>query len=194
MKVQILIVMFAFFSLSSFAQEKEPRFGVELTGGVSVPLKKMSDTRMNVGGGFEATFHYRFIGHLGAYVGWGWNKFAADRSFAGAKSDFEETGYVLGLQFSHPIGKSPISWYARAGALWNHIEIEASDGDLKKDSKHGLGYQLAAGVYVPIGKNWSVNAGLKYNSLVRRDIRFDDYNRTLDLKYLSLRVGILKRF
>ncbi|RHJ95100.1 porin family protein [Parabacteroides bouchesdurhonensis] len=194
MKIQILILMFGAFSLSSFAQEHTPRFGVELTGGISVPLKKVNDIQMNIGGGFEATLHYRFVQHLGAYVGWGWNHFSTDNSFAGAKNDYEETGYVLGLQFNHPIGKSPISLYARAGALWNHIEIEDADGSLIKDSKHGLGYQLATGVYIPIGKNWSVNTGLKYNSLVRHDIDFSDYRSTLNLKYLSLRIGIIKMF
>lgn len=194
MKTVILSLVLAALSLNGLAQEKEPRFGVELTGGVSVPLKKVSDATLKVGGGFEGTFHYRFIDHLGAYVGWGWNHFSSENSFAGAKSDFEETGYVLGLQFSHPLGKSPVSFYVRAGALWNHIEIESHDGNLIKDSKHGWGYQLAAGVYIPVGKNWSINTGLKYNSLVRRDVDFADHNRTLDLKYLSLRVGIIKRF
>ncbi len=195
MKSIVLSLLVAFTSLSCFAQEKESRFGIEADGGASLALKKLDEAKMRVGVGFEGTFHYRFYKHLGAYAGWGWNWFSAENSFAGKNCDFEETGYVLGLQFKHPIGHSPISYYVRAGALLNHIEIENNDGDIVEDTKHGLGFQLAGGIYIPIGKNWSINTGLKFNSLNRKDIEFsDNIKRTLDLKYLSLRVGIIKMF
>lgn len=195
MKAKILSLLFVLAALNSFAQEKEPKFGIELSGGSSIALKKLEDAKMNVGFGFEGTLHYRFYQHLGAYAGWGWNRFSSDNSFAGKNCDFEETGYVLGLQFKHPIGNSPISYYVRAGALWNHIEVENKDGDITEDTKHGWGYQLAGGIYIPIGKKWSINTGLKYNSVNRKNIEFsDNRKRSFDLKYLSLRIGISKIF
>ncbi len=195
MKTKVLLLLVVFASLNCFAQEKEPRFGIEMDGGASFALKKLDDANMKAGFGFEGTLHYRFYKHIGAYAGWGWNRFSSENSFAGKNCDFEETGYVFGLQFKHPIGNSPIAYYVRAGGLWNHIEIENSEGDIIKDTKHGLGFQLAGGIYIPIGKNWSVNTGLKFNSLNRKDVEFpDDIKRTLDLKYLSLRVGIVKSF
>ncbi len=195
MKTKVLLLLLTCASLGSLAQEKEARFGMELSGGISAALKKLDDAKMKVGAGFEGTLHYRFYKSLGAYAGWGWNRFSAENSFAGKNCDFEETGYVFGLQFKQAIGSLPLSYYVRAGGLWNHIEIESSKGDLLKDTKHGLGYQLAGGVYIPIGKGWSANAGLKFNSLNRKDIEFsDNVKRTLDLKYLSLRVGVLKMF
>ena len=195
MKTIVLSLLVAFISLSCFAQEKEPRFGMEMDGGASLALKKLNDAKMKVGTGIEGTLHYRFYEHLGAYAGWGWNRFSAENSFAGKNCNFEETGYVFGLQFKHPIGDSPISYYVRAGALLNHIEIENNDGDIVEDTKHGLGYQLAGGIYIPIGKDWSINTGLKFNSLNRKNIEFsDNVKRSLDLKYLSLRVGIIKMF
>jgi len=195
MKTRVLSLLIVFASLSCFAQEKESRFGIEVDGGASFAIKKLDDAKLKVGAGFEGTLHYRFYKHLGAYAGWGWNWLSAENSFAGKNCDFEETGYVLGLQFKHPIGNSPISYYVRAGALLNHIEIENSDGDIVEDTRHGLGYQLAGGVYIPVGKGWSINTGLKFNSLNRKDIEFsDNIKRSLDLKYLSLRVGIVKEF
>jgi opacity protein-like surface antigen len=194
MKARVLLLLVVLVSLNCFAQEKESRFGFELDGGASLALKKLDDAKMKIGLGFEGTFHYRFYKHMGMYAGWGWNHFSSKKSFAGDNCDFEETGYVLGLQFKHPIGNSPVSYYVKAGGLWSHIEIENGDGNIIKDTKHGLGYQLAGGVNIPVGKKWSINTGLKFNSLKRSDIEFADHNRTLDLKYLSLRVGIMKMF
>ncbi|MBK5721466.1 porin family protein [Dysgonomonas sp. Marseille-P4677] len=194
MKARVLLLLVVFTSLNCFAQEKESRFGFELDGGASLALKKLDDAKMKIGLGFEGTFHYRFYKHMGVYAGWGWNNFSSKKSFIGNNCDFEETGYVLGLQFKHPIGNSPVSYYVRAGGLWNHIEIENNDGDIIKDTKHGLGYQLAGGVYIPVGRKWSINTGIKFNSLKRGNIEFADHNKTLDLKYLSLRVGIMKMF
>lgn len=195
MKVKILLLLFVLTSLNCIAQDKEPRFGIELGGGPSLALKKLDDAKMELGFGFEGIFYYRFYEHMGVYAGWGWNRFSSEKSFAGENCDFEETGYVLGLQFKHPIANSPFSYYVRGGALWNHIEIENKDGDIIADTKHGWGYQLAAGIYIPIGKKWSINTGLKYNSVNRKDIEFsDNIKKSLDLRYLSLRVGISKRF
>ncbi len=195
MKTRVLSLFVMFASLNCLAQEKESRWGFELDGGASLALKKPADAQMKVGFGFEGTLHYRFYEHLGVYAGWGWNRFSSENSFAGRNCDFEETGYVFGLQFKHTMGNSPISYYVRAGGLWNHIEIENSEGKIIKDTGHGLGCQFAAGVFIPIGKSWSINTGLKFNSLNRKNIEFSDHvKRTLDLKYLSLRVGIIKMF
>jgi opacity protein-like surface antigen len=195
MKTKVLLLLFACASLGGFAQEKEARFGVELSGGASLALKKLDGAKLKVGAGFEGTLHYRFYQNFGAYAGWGWNRFSAENSFAGKNGDFEETGYVFGLQFKRAIGNSPLLYYVRAGGVWNHIEIEDSKGDLIKDTKHGLGYQLAGGVYIPVGKGWSANAGVKFSSLNRQNIEFsDNAKRSLDLKHLQLRVGITKMF
>jgi opacity protein-like surface antigen len=195
MQKRVLLLVFICASLGCFAQEKESKFGIELGGGTSVALRKLDDAKLRVGGGFEGTLHYTFYKHLGAYAGWGWNRFASENSFAGTNCDFEETGYAFGLQFKHPIGNSPVSYYVRAGGLWNHIEIENSDGDMVKDSKHGFGYQLAGGIYIPFATHWSFNTGLKFNSLNRKNIEFsENVKRNLDLKYLSLRVSIILNF
>jgi hypothetical protein len=142
MNTKILaLMMLVLLSSSSFAQETEKRFGFELNGGASFATKKMDEASLNTGFGFEGTFHYRFMPHLGVYAGWGWNRFGADQAFAGNDICFEETGYVLGLNFTHPIGTSKLAYYLRAGALYNHIETENADGDIINDSKHGLGFQ-----------------------------------------------------
>ncbi len=192
-KFLVLTAIVLFFQFSGNAQENEKRFGFELSTGASVATKKLGGSTLNPGVGFEGIFHYRFLPHTGVYGGWGWNRFGADNSFAGNDVCFEETGYVFGLQFKHPIGESSTSYYLRAGGLYNHIEIENADGDITHNSGHGLGWQLAGGLDFQLGKNWSLTPGVKFNSL-NRDIDNEAVNIPVDLNYLQLRVGILKKF
>jgi opacity protein-like surface antigen len=189
----IAFVMFAILSLNGIAQESEKRFGFELGSGASFATRQLAGTNLKTGFGFEGIFHYRFMPHLGVYGGWGWNKLAANYSFAGSDVCFEETGYVFGLQFKHPIGSLPLSYYLRAGGLYNHIEVENADGDIIGDTGHGFGFQLAAGVDYSLGKNWSLTPGVKFNSL-SRDLEMGGTTTKLNLNYVSVRVGILKRF
>jgi len=192
-KVIFTLVILAIFTKTISAQENERRFGFELSGGASVATKDLSDAKLKTGLGFEGIFHYRFMPHTGVYAGWGWNKFGSDQSFAGTDIDFEETGYVFGLQFKHPISNSAIAYYLRAGGLYNHIEIENEDGDIVKDSGHELGWQLAGGFDISLGKNWSLTPGVKFNSL-KCDVENNGVEVPLDLNYLQFRVGILKTF
>jgi len=191
-KVLLAIAILAL-ALSSFAQETEKRFGFELSGGASFATSELGGANLQVGFGAEAILHYRFMPHTGIYAGWGYNALSAENSFAGANIDFEETGYVFGLQFKHPVGMSPVSYYVRAGGLYNHIEIENEAGEITGDTGHGLGWQAAVGVDVPLGRNWSLTPGMKFNSL-SREVTIENVTTQLDLNYLQLRVGILKKF
>jgi len=192
-KVFFALMVLAIFTKTISAQENEKRFGFELSGGASFATKDLSDAELNTGLGFEGIFHYRFMPHTGVYAGWGWNKFGSDQSFAGNDIDFEETGYVFGLQFKHPLLNLPLSYYLRAGGLYNHIEIENTDGEIIMDSGHELGWQLAGGFDINLGKNWNLTPGVKFNSL-NCDIENNGVNVPLELNYLSFRVGILKNF
>ncbi len=99
---------------------------------------------------------------------------------------------MLGLQFKHPIASSPLSYYVRLGGLYNHLEFEEGD-DIIEDTGHGLGFQLAGGVEIELGSNWSINPGFKFNAL-SRDLDNSGIKTELDLNYINVRVGIIKRF
>ncbi len=189
----LVLTMLVLLSLSSTAQQNEKRFGFELSTGASVATNKLSGVELKPGFGFEGILHYRFMPHLGVYAGWGWNRFGADDSFAGDDVCFEETGYVFGLEFKHPITQLPLAYYVRGGALYNHIETENADGDIINDSQHGLGFQIAGGVDINLGSNWSLTPGVKFNSL-SRDTEFEGISKQFDLNYISIRLGILKKF
>ena len=192
-KVFTILGMVVLLTSGIFAQNSEKKFGFELNGGASLATKELSNTSLNAGGGFELLLHYRFITHLGVYAGWGWNKLSADNSFAGDDVCFEETGYVFGLQFMHPIGDSPFSYYARGGGLYNHLETENAEGDIINDTGHGLGFQLASGINYYLGKNWNLTGGVKFNSL-SRDSDFEGVSKSLNYQYISFRIGFVKQF
>ncbi|MEZ5072696.1 MAG: outer membrane beta-barrel protein [Bacteroidales bacterium] len=189
------IAFFAFFLLlagTANAQE-DKRFGVEFNGGLSVATQTLDDTRLNPGFGFEGLLHYRILPHAGVYAGWGWNRFGASESFAGPDVCFEETGYVFGLQFKHPLGDTRMRYALRAGGLYNHIETENAAGDILDDTGHGLGWQVAGGLELPLGENWCLLPGLKFNSL-SRESGYEGIERELNHRYVSLRLGISTRF
>lgn len=194
MKTRVLMSLAIFFVLSASgnAQEKDKRFGFEFSGGPSIPTKEFVEG-IRTGFGFECTFQYRFLPHTGIYGGWGANWLSTEANTATSNRDYEETGYVLGLDFRHPIGDSRLAYFVRAGALYNHIETENDEGEILDDTKHGPGFQLAGGLDVKIGKNWSLAPGLKFNSL-SRDTEFEGAPKQLDYQYISVRVGIIRKF
>ncbi|GAO30853.1 outer membrane beta-barrel protein [Geofilum rubicundum] len=192
-KELLTLALLTVLSVNSIAQEREKRFGFEFSTGASWSTSQPGDVQLNPGFGLEGIFHYRFMPHTGVYAGWGWNRFGADNSFAGSDVCFEETGYVFGLQFKHPFGTMPLSYYLRAGGLFNHIELENSDGNIIGDTGHGLGFQLAAGIDYTLGNNWSITPGFKFNYL-SRDLDLEGLTTSLNHNYLSIRIGFLKRF
>jgi len=195
MKTRIFLIALLTIVLSYelMAQPNDSRWSFELNGGVSVPATKLNGTELNIGAGFEGIFHYKFLPHFGAYAGWGWNKFSADHTFAGQEVDFEETGYIFGFQYQHPIGESSMQYYLRAGGLYNHIEVENKEGEITNDTGHGLGWQLAGGFNIPLNSKWSISPGVKFNSL-QRDLDLPASIESLNLNYLSARVGVIRKF
>lgn len=170
--------------------EAQDRWNIEVRGGAAFPTQDLAvGTELDAGFGFEGTVAYRVMPHLAAYAGWGWNQFAADQSFAGADVDFEETGYTVGLQFVHPLGTLPVNYLLRAGGLYNHIEAENTDGDIIGDSDHEFGWQVEAGLAIPLGNRWQVTPGVRYRSL-SNDVDVDGTTTAVDLTDVSVGAGI----
>lgn len=179
--------------LSSQSADAQKKWSFELKPGVNFPTKDLHDAKLKTGFGFEGVLAYRFMPHLAAYAGWSWNKFNADKSFAGNDTDFEETGYSFGLQFIHPISNSNISYLIKAGGIYNHIETENSAGNIINDTGHGLGWQAGAGVSIPLGNRWNLIPEVRYRSL-SRDIKIGNEKIPVDLNYVSAGLGISYTF
>lgn len=175
------------------SQDSQNRFGFEFNVSTPHATTSIGDANLDTGLGFEGIFHYRVLKHTGVYLGWGWKHFPSKSSFDGNNIDFEETGYIYGIQYKHPVGKSGLSYILRAGGTWNHLELENSDGDITYDTGHGAGWQVSAGVEIPLWKDWSLTPTFKYSSL-NRDIETETDSFSADLNYLALQVGLFKTF
>ena len=81
--------------------------------------------------------------------------------------DFEETGYTFGFQFIHPIEETSLSYLIRVGGIFNHIEVENGSGEIISDSKHGLGWEIGAGIVIPIFNRLNLLPSVRYRSLSR---------------------------
>jgi opacity protein-like surface antigen len=175
------------------AQDTNNRFGFEFNIGTPHATTTIGDADLGTGVGFEGVFHYRILKHTGVYLGWGWKHFPSESSFAGQNIEFEETGYIYGIQFKHPVANTGISYILRAGGTWNHLELENSSGDITYDTGHGAGWQTSAGVEIPLWRNWSLTPTFKYSSL-NREFETGTDTFSSNLNYLALQVGFFKNF
>lgn len=189
----ILIGLGIVLLLSVEATNAQNRIGWELRTGVDFATQELGNADLNTGFGFDGILSYRFMPHTSLFGGWGWHRFTSDDSFAGANMDFEETGYTFGLEYMHPLGSSPLDFYIRGGGIYNHIEVESSDGDITADSDHGLGWQIEGGVAFDLGNGWILKPGVRYRSL-SRDIEVGNTTTDIDLTVFNTSVGISRTF
>lgn len=166
------------------------KWSVEFRPAIDFPSEDLENSNIKTGFGFEVRATYLFMEHLSAYAGWGFNTFEIEDF----NYDLDETGYVFGLQFNHPLGASERLYYIlRVGATYNHLELENTEGDLLDDSGHGLGWQIGAGLGYNLGDNWDLRPTVRFSSL-SRDLEIDNENINVDLNYLSFGIGITKTF
>lgn len=171
--------------------QAQSRWSLEFRTGAAVPTTELADDDLGTGLGFEGNVGYHLYQHVSLYAGWDWTHFNADQSFAGSDMDFEETGYVFGLQWEHPfqgeVGNGLAGWI-RAGASLKHIEVEDDEGDLVTDSDHGLGWEVGAGLSIPLGTNWRLTPGLRYRAL-SRELDVGTATADWDMKDVTFEVG-----
>lgn len=166
-------------------------WSIDLRAGPAFATEDIADADLDTGFGFEGTLAYQFLPHLAGYAGWDWHSFGAADPVAGADADVEETGYVAGLRFEHPFsgesGPGPAYW-VRAGATYNHIELEDEEGEVTVDSGHGVGWEAGAGISFAVSDGLRLTPGVRYRAL-SCDIEIDDATIEVDLEYLAAEVG-----
>lgn len=186
----LLVITFLLISGAIEAQEK---WSVEFRPGLSFPTGDVGNTDTKIGFGFDLMGAYKIMPHLGVYAGWGWNQFKGEDQFSKEDRTLEETGYTFGFQIIHPIGTSPFSYVARAGAIYNHIELENNSGDITADTGHGFGWQIEAGVDYEFAPDLSLRPTLRYRSL-SRDLEMENVSMELKLNYISFGIGLAWEF
>jgi Outer membrane protein beta-barrel domain len=187
-KIYLQIILAIALITASFNAVAQKKISFEIRPGVNFTTTNLGNASLKTGFGFEGAFAYKFMPHLAAYAGWSWNKFDAAKSFAGNDVNFEETGYTFGLQYTHPVENLQIGYMIKGGGTYNHIETENSEGKIINDTGHGLGWQLGAGVTIPVGYRCVFIPELRYRSL-SRDINIGETKTPVDLNYISAGLG-----
>jgi opacity protein-like surface antigen len=134
---------------------------------------------------------YRLMPHLRLYAGWGWRHFTTDTPLAGGDYDVENTGYMGGLLFQHPLRGSLWGW-VRGGPVYEHIELEQG-ADIAVDSGHEAGWELGGGLRVPLTDRLAVLPGVRYRSL-SADLELNGAQVPVDLRYIAVDVGVAWSF
>lgn len=164
---------------------------LELRGGAAFPTDDLGEASLNTGGGAGFGVHAVLLPRLGVYAGWDLMRFSTDSPFAGAQYDVENTGYVLGLEFGHPITGRIGSW-ARAGGMYGHIELEDRD-DVVADSGHEFGWEAGVGLNVVIGSGFALLPGVRYRML-SVDLTDGADDVPVDLSYVTAEIGFRYTF
>lgn len=189
--VVFFAVMFLFIWMPSGAQH---RVSVQVRPGATFATTRLGDANLKTGYGIEGSVAYRMVPGIAVYAGWGWNGFSAGESFAGKDMDFQETGYAVGIQLVHPFSADlPFDYFLKAGLILRHIEVENPDAVVVADSGHGAGFQVEAGLSFPVGDQWNVIPGIKYESLTR-ELPIAGVHYKSDLNYLSAGVTVCYTF
>lgn len=189
------IVLSALLPLSAAPVAGQGAFSVELQGGAGFPVGDLEEPLVT-GPGFGAIGSYRFLPHLAVYAGWDWFRFGSGTSFAGNEVDFEETGYVFGLRFEHPLPFDPgipLAYRLHGGATYKHLELEDTDGVLLADSGHGFGWEVGGALTWDVNPRWYLSPGVRYRAL-DRSVEIDGSTTDLELAYVTVHLGVGLRF
>lgn len=180
--------------VSPAATSAQERWSLELLPGAAIPTEDLGQAEIETGFGGDGTIGFRVAPHLSVYGGWGWRRFTSEASFAGANVDVEETGYLFGARFEHPMGSDNApAIVLRLGGTYNHLEIENTDGAIVDDSGHGLGFEAGAGVAVRLGGHWRVTPGVRFRT-TDREFENDGVVIPARLRYVTIEVGFSRRF
>ena len=165
-------------------------FSFELRGGASIPAEDLGSSPLDAGGGFSFNVSARLLPHTLMYAGWDWNRLNMQTPLPGADSHIEDTGYVVGLMFRHPMLNRVDGW-ARAGAIYSHMEVETEDGDALFDSGHELGWEAGGGLFIPVGQRFALTPGVRYRTF---SAGLDEGAGNVDLSYVALDIGLSYSF
>lgn len=191
MKILGWIAVTATLAMTALPLQAQDRWSLDLSAGVAVPTGDLGDWGLNTGLAFGSSVGAKLMPHLAVYGGWDWAHFSTDESGIGGELDIEETGYVLGLRFEHPL-RGEVGFpklRLHAGGTYKHIEIEDEEGDIVADSGHGLGWEAGAGLMMTVGERWTLTPGVRFSSL-SPELDLGAIESSVDLQYLAFQLGV----
>ena len=147
------------------------------------------DDDVGTGLGFGADAVLRVLPLVNVYGGWEHYSFNGKGESDGSK--VTDSGIRAGAQLSIPVGMvTGFSPFVSAGLLYNRASAEASEGSIsvKFTSDWKLGYELGAGISVPVAPALSIVPAVRYRS---HDASFSEVEGSSGtISYLSVEAGL----
>ena len=168
--------------------QAQRRFATELRAGPAIPTNDLGNATFKPGVGFDALLNVGLMRYASVYVGWGWHRFPLDKPLSGGQFDTEQTGYAFGVQLQRPLTRKLGSW-ARAGALYQHLELENVEGSTVSSSNHDFGWEIGAGVRLATASRLAITPGLHYRTFAT-DLDLGAGTELVDLSCVALEVGL----
>jgi hypothetical protein len=189
---RILAVTAAFVVLAAATSpvNAQSRWSFEARAGAAFADGDFGGADLSTGLGFIVAGNYRVMPHLAVYGGWTWYRFAADDAVLGEDTDIEDTGYAFGLRFAPEYLPALRPWL-QVGGVFDHAEME-NGANLTGDSNHTLGWEVGAGLGIPIG-NLTLTPGARYRSF-SPEFEMAGLTATTDLAYFAIELGLLFGF
>jgi len=135
--------------------------------------------------------HFALRSGLISYVvGFSEHRFGCSQAECGGAVDFVSTAWDLGVRFNfREAGIIPWASVGTSAALVN--ACTATGGATTSESSDGgWGFEVGAGVVVPVGGPFALNPGVRYG---RNDVAFDSRG-TLETRYIIADLGLVLTF
>lgn len=219
-----LMMLSAALLLAAPAAAQTSPFSLEVRGRAAFPTGDFGEggedgegLETGWGGSIEGIFQVTPI--LGVYAGYSYTTFPVDLGAAeeaieavvdDASVDLTDSGLDAGVRATLPLSLGGgAGVFVRGGLVYHQLGLRLSD-DLEEaleelgedafdaddlESEWSLGYQLGAGVLVPLGPRLSASLGANYTAY---EPEFEEVDGTTteaeDITYLSAEVGLQIRF
>ncbi len=196
------------------AGAQTPPFGLEVRGRAAFPTGDFGEedeggAQVKTGWGGSVAGFFHATPMLSVYAGYSHTRFGTDlgdleaqlelAGFEDAEIDIADAGLDAGVRAAFPALAGGA--FVRGGLVYHRVRLELSD-DLEEafeefldpddlDSEWSLGWQLGAGLRVPLGPRLSASFGAAYTAY---EPRFEEQAGTEitadDITYASVEVGL----
>lgn len=150
------------------------------------------------GAGFGVSAMFRVLPMVGVYAGYERHTFSGDEEggeFGNVDAELIDSGFSAGAQLMLPLALAGASPWVKGGVLFHTAEfsgsVEGVPGGVDFKSDRSTGFEVGAGVEIPLGMVLSFTPGVVYRSYKPT---FEDFGGDTEDAISHLSVGMGLRF
>jgi opacity protein-like surface antigen len=176
--------VFAFAGAADAQTMPTTPFSIEARGGLAFPTGDLADGADN---GYDVGVNVGFgvTPNISLYAGYTYNSFGIDDDETGGEdADINLKGFNGGARLGVPMAMAGVAPYVKGGAVYYEPEFSVDGGSVSGDSE--LGYEVGAGVAIPLGMRGSITPEVRYTGVNFGDDDLGD----IDMTFVTVDVGL----